>query len=260
MITIERRTFILGFLTLLGAGPVAAAVRGWPKGYVSITYDDGLSSQIDLAVPQLERAGLQGTFYITWENMADRAGEWAALPGRGHQLANHTVTHPCDLRPFRPSRFKSNEVDPVQHWLKKVQGEADNRDFAYPCDVTDLGPGTANDQARRYAHLLKRSGIRRARTSEGPPNSLHWLETAPYRLQALALAYNTQSLADVKTYLVDAMKRGRWAILVVHEIGTGARTDGFISAAEHQGLLDLIKELGIPCGTVRSAVSAVRAS
>ena len=230
----------------------------WPRGYVSLAYDDGLDSQLDIAVPQLEDAGLRGTFYLTWDNMKDRASEWAALARRGHELANHTITHPCDLGRRRPASFAAREIDPLQRWLASVEAAGRGRDFAYPCDVTDLGPGTPNDQARRYARLLRRAGMLSARTSEGPPNSPHWVEHAPYRLQALALAYDTSGLDEVREYVTRAIRRSAWAILVIHEIGDGERKNGFIRSDEHGGLVRMIAHMNVPCGTVEAAIAEAR--
>lgn len=248
----DRRTFLAAAAATGLARPAVGRSR-WPRGYVSLTYDDGLDSQLDIAVPQLENAGLRGTFYLTWDNMKDRADEWAAIAQRGHELANHTVSHPCDLQHQPLSTFAAREVDPMQQWLARVEGPVRGRDFAYPCDVTDLGPGTPNQQARRYARLLRRSGILRARTSEGPANSTRWVSRAPYRLQALALAYDTAGLAGVRDYVSSAIQRSAWAILIIHEIGGGKRADGVIPAAEHLGLLQMISQLDVPCGTVDAA-------
>jgi len=258
MTGIDRRGFLLTSIAASFAGHRVSS--GWPQGYVSLAYDDGLSSQLDIAVPQLERAGFRGTFYLTWDNIKDRADEWAALASRGHQLANHTMTHPCDLRRENLETFKAREIDPMQRWLARVEGPARSRDYAYPCDVTDLGPGDPNQQARRYARLLRSAGILRARTSEGPPNALRWADDAPYRLQALALGYNTRSEADVRDYLSAARKEGRWAILVVHEIGSGKRSDGVISPTEHQQVLSDIAQMELPCGTIESAIRYARTS
>ena len=254
---LDRRTFVLGCITASLAG-CARSVRGWPKGYVSLTYDDGLSSQLDIAVPQLERAGFRGTFFLTWNNMQDRAQDWAALARRGHELANHTISHPCDLQREGVEQFKDKEIDPMQHWLARIEGPKRSRDFAYPCDVTNIGPGNPNQQADRYANLLRSAGVVRARTSEGPPNSLQWTEDAPYRLQALAFGYDAQSGSQIKDYLDHAVRDSRWAILVFHEIGSGKPSDGSISPREHAGLLQMIREMRLPCGTIQSAIEAGR--
>lgn len=257
MTKIDRRTFSLSCLAVLIAG-CARQVRGWPRGYVSLTYDDGLSSQLDIAAPQLEKAGLRGTFYLTWNNMKDRAVEWAALAGRGHELANHSVTHPCDLRHQDLQSFRAREIDPMQRWLGEVEGAKRARDYAYPCDVTDLGPGNPDQQADTYARVLRSARILRARTSEGPPNSLRWVQDAPYRLQALALRYDAKNLTNIRDYLSEAVKEGRWAILVMHEIGSGRLSDGSISPGEHERLLETITQMHVPCGTVQSAISYAR--
>ena len=124
--------------------------------------------------------------------MKNRASDWAALAKRGHELANHSVTHPCDLRHKTVDEFSNQEIEPMQRWLEQVEGGKRGRDYAYPCDVTDLGSGNPNQQADAYARLLRSAGILRARTSEGPPNTLRWNEDAPYRLQALALGYDAR--------------------------------------------------------------------
>jgi peptidoglycan/xylan/chitin deacetylase (PgdA/CDA1 family) len=254
VIGIDRRTFLLGCITASFVG-CARSVRGWPRGYISLTYDDGLASQLDIAAPQLERAGFRGTFYLTWNNMKDRAADWAALARHGHELANHSVSHPCDLQHEGVDNFKARQIDPLQRWLRQTEGLKRSRDYAYPCDVTNLGRGTPNQQADTYAHLLQSAGILRARTSEGPPNSLQWTEGAPFRLQALAFGYDTKDASVVKDYLTQAVKEARWAILVFHQIGNGRPSDGVISPNAHEQLLNDIVEMGVPCGTVQSAIA-----
>jgi len=257
MSAIDRRRFILSCVAASIAG-CSRFVRGWPKGYVSLSYDDGLPSQLDIAAPQLERAGFRGTFFLTWENMKSRAAEWAALAKRGHELGNHTMSHPCDLQRESVEVFGRSEIGPMQRWLVRVEGSKRARDFAYPCDVTDLGRGGPNRQADTFASLLRKNGILRARTSEGPPNSLKWTEDAPYRLQALSLGYDASSLRQIQTYLRQAIEESRWAILVMHEIGTGKSVDGAVSPAAHRDLLKMIASLHIPCGTMDSAIRHAR--
>jgi peptidoglycan/xylan/chitin deacetylase (PgdA/CDA1 family) len=144
--------------------PAAADTSGhvWPAGClgaVSLSYDDGLDSRFDLAVPALERHGFLGTFFLTLDNIRHRLADWAALARRGHELANHAVTHPCDLTRFTPDGYRRVELQPMARWLRRVEPELAVRSFAYPCDVTDLGPGDANQQEARFDRLLSRTGI-----------------------------------------------------------------------------------------------------
>jgi len=56
----------VAILSGLFAVPVAAQVS-WPEGKTAaivLTYDDGLHSQLDIAIPQLDAAQLKGTFFL----------------------------------------------------------------------------------------------------------------------------------------------------------------------------------------------------
>jgi peptidoglycan/xylan/chitin deacetylase (PgdA/CDA1 family) len=90
-----------GWLALLVlAAPCPAAPSSWPGGAraaVSLAYDDALDSQLDHALPALDKAALKGSFYLQLSNPAvtRRLPEWRAAAGRGHELGNHTLFHQC---------------------------------------------------------------------------------------------------------------------------------------------------------------------
>ncbi|MFN3789652.1 polysaccharide deacetylase family protein [Massilia sp.] len=111
----------LGRVLALAAGlhagmPAAAAAEAatsfaWPHGAraaVSLAYDDALDSQLDQALPALDRHGLKGSFYLTLSNpaVARRMEEWRAAARRGHELGNHSLFHQC-------ARSK-----PGRHWVE----------------------------------------------------------------------------------------------------------------------------------------------
>lgn len=245
---VNRRHFAAGLATLVLGVPRARAAES-EGGAVSLTYDDGLPSHLDVAAPALERRGLRGTFYVTWDNIVDRVGDWEKMPARGHELGAHTMHHPCNIGPLSPQAFADKEFLPLEAWLDKVAGPARPHDFAYPCDVTDLGPGSANVERARYEALLKRLGMLSARNSEGPPNPADWVRRHPYRLQALAVGYDAQPL-DVFNYLQLARHERRWAILVFHQVGAGPESDGAVTAAQHEALLDMVLASGLAVRTV----------
>src|SRR5579862_4248552 len=75
----------------------------WPQGClgaVSLTFDDGLRSQLEQAIPILEEHGLRGTFYLNPRG-ADEAvwrrtlEPWREPARRGHEIGNHSLIHPC---------------------------------------------------------------------------------------------------------------------------------------------------------------------
>ena len=72
----------------------------WPenrKAAVSLAYDDALDSQLDNAIPALDRHGLKGSFYLQLSSppVEKRMAEWRAAAGNGHELGNHTLFHQC---------------------------------------------------------------------------------------------------------------------------------------------------------------------
>jgi peptidoglycan/xylan/chitin deacetylase (PgdA/CDA1 family) len=75
----------------------------WPAGVraaVSLAYDDALDSQLDNAIPALDRAGLKGSFYLQLSNpsVARRMAAWRAAAARGHELGNHSLFHQCSAQ------------------------------------------------------------------------------------------------------------------------------------------------------------------
>ena len=90
--------------TCLAAATVLAhaadSAFAWPHGAkaaVSLAYDDAIDSQLDNAIPALDRAGLKGSFYIKLASpsVAKRLPEWRAAAAHGHELGNHTLFHQC---------------------------------------------------------------------------------------------------------------------------------------------------------------------
>ena len=72
----------------------------WPDGRraaVSLAYDDALDSQLDNAIPALDRHGLKGSFYLqlSQDPVRLRMSEWRAAARNGHELGNHTLFHQC---------------------------------------------------------------------------------------------------------------------------------------------------------------------
>jgi peptidoglycan/xylan/chitin deacetylase (PgdA/CDA1 family) len=260
--SLSRRAVLVQLAGLAASGRTIAAEAGpslWPTGAVSLTYDDGLASQLDLAMPALNAHGLHGTFYISWVNMARRAADWVVAGHHGHEIANHSMLHLCDLGRFSPDQYFAREIAPMEAWLDRSFGPARLRSFAYPCDVTNLGGGSANAQAHRYAERLKQAGILSGRTSEGLPNSAAHVRRAPYRLQALALGYDTASLDDVRAYLALAKAHGAWAILVIHDVVPRVTEAGQISQSDHEALLDMVSAAGLRCAPVGEIVKDARA-
>ena len=174
---------LVGLVLWVSAAPLAEASDAprrpfaWPNGAkaaVVLTYDDGMDTQLDNAAPDLEAAGLTGTFFVPGhsESLAKRLPEWRALATRGHELANHAIFHPCLRKPagqaerewVRPEyalegytveRIR-DEVAAMNTTLLALDGET-LRTFAYNCCDTTAG-GQSYVEALRPVFLAARAG------------------------------------------------------------------------------------------------------
>ncbi|HEY9256113.1 MAG TPA: polysaccharide deacetylase family protein [Stenotrophomonas sp.] len=91
---------LLALACIGGANAAEQAHFAWPDGRkaaVSLAYDDALDSQLGNAIPQLDKYGFKGSFYLqlSREPVARRMGEWRAAAAHGHELGNHTLFHQC---------------------------------------------------------------------------------------------------------------------------------------------------------------------
>jgi len=149
----------------------------WPNGAMAavvLTYDDGMNTHLDHVAPDLDAAGLQGTFFVPGhsESLAKRLPEWRSLAARGHELANHAIFHPCRRKPasgaerewVRPEyALESDTVERIRDeaaamntTLLALDGET-VRTFAYNCCDTTAG-GRSYAEALRPLFLAARAG------------------------------------------------------------------------------------------------------
>lgn len=154
---------LLFALIIALATPVTATAAGWPSGTkaaVVLTYDDAAPSQLDHAVPALDSAGLKGTFYLSNVRLAD-VERWRAVAAHGHELGNHTLSHPCLAGTFDMPLRQQLENHTVDSVLQEVAQQnvvltaLDGRrehGFAVPCGQTLAG-------GKDYLEPLRASGM-----------------------------------------------------------------------------------------------------
>jgi len=112
-----RLLLAAGLALAVLAAPGCSAATPWPDGAqaaVTLAYDDALDSQLDHAIPALERAGLKGSFYLQLSSptVRSRLAEWRAAARRGHELGNHTLFHQCSgARPDRDWVSAQRDLD-----------------------------------------------------------------------------------------------------------------------------------------------------
>ncbi len=129
------------------------ALFAWPEGErmaVSLSYDDAIDSQLDNAIPALDRHNLKASFYLTLASptLKSRIGEWRAAAVNGHELGNHTIYHPCSTslpdREWVASYYNIDnyQVEEIVHeanvansYLHAIDGKIE-RTYTPPCGDT----------------------------------------------------------------------------------------------------------------------------
>ncbi|MEO1188706.1 MAG: polysaccharide deacetylase family protein [Pseudomonadota bacterium] len=219
---------------------LADAKVTWPNGAraaLALTYDDAMQSQLDLAVPQLDAAGLKATFYLSMamQDFQAQRDAWQAVAGAGHELGNHTIAHPCraslpgrnwvapnrNLDTYSKQQLLS-EIAEANEILSDMDGKT-SRTFAYTCGDTQVG---GESFIRDLAPLV--SGARSVQSKTGFD-----------RFHIASLAVDQTSAAEMIAYVDTLIATRALGSITFHGI------DGdhlWVTAADHQALLDYLIE------------------
>jgi peptidoglycan-N-acetylglucosamine deacetylase len=165
------------------------SVTRWPQdrlAAISVTFDDGTNTHLDLVGPILKKHHLNGTFFVAtglgpWEK---RKLEWKQLAQQGNELGNHTVNHPCLLAQNTPHsedytpemmkaeiRVAAKEITKLLNWQRGLT-------FAYPCGNMSFGkPKDAVKNAALYQRYVSEQafGARAVGASPEDPDQLNGL-------------------------------------------------------------------------------------
>ena len=128
----------------------------WPGGClgaVSVTFDDGRVSQLQKAVPILAEFDLRATFYVnpTGDDWLAALAPWREIARAGHEIGNHTISHPCskalfddpNLRCLESMTLAEIEADIVEASRRLREGIPEQTEFSfcYPCYQEHVGEG-----------------------------------------------------------------------------------------------------------------------
>jgi len=212
------------------------------KCAVVLTYDDGLNVHLTNAIPALDSFGLKGTFYISdyFDGLKNQIPKWRKAALEGHELANHTIWHPCeggrkgrefvttehDLNNYTVNRIVS-EIKTMNNLLYAIDGKT-KRTFAYPC-----GDKKIRDTA--YIDGLKKDFIA-ARGVQ--PEMLTIDKIDLYDIGCYGI--NGQTGDDLIALVKQAMEKHALIVFLFH--GVGGEHSLNVSVAAHSKLLHFLKQ------------------
>lgn len=114
---------------------------------ISLTWDDGRASQVDIGTAILNKYGIKATFYVLPSAVEKSLDSWKQAVADGHEIGNHSLNHPCsgNFLWARDKALEEKELDDIQQELltansrlKEMLG-VDATEFAYPCGQTFVG-------------------------------------------------------------------------------------------------------------------------
>jgi len=214
----------------------------WPnhkKAVIVLTYDDALHSQLNVAIPQLDSAHLTGTFFLTGDINSLTIPEWRKAGKKGHELANHTVFHPClstDDNPMASEHYTVyrilHEIEVMNNFLFAVDGRG-GRTYAYPCTETHVG-------GKEYVDSMQKHGIIKYARIGGDANAVitDFKHLDPLQVPSYGLEDHTTA-DKLIAYVKKVEESGGMGVIMFHGVGGDYITT---SAQAHRELLAYLKE------------------
>jgi peptidoglycan/xylan/chitin deacetylase (PgdA/CDA1 family) len=217
----------------------------WPAGKraaVSLAYDDALDSQLDIAVPALDRHGFKGSFYLTLSGatLQTRLAQWRAVAAAGHELGNHSLFHQCsgsikghewvlpqrDLDSTTAAQMK-DQVLLANAMLAAIDGQH-RRSYTVPC-------GDVQAHGENYLELVKSEFVAIKFGDGAVVDNMTTLDPFAVPVQAPVGVTGKQLIATVE----QAADQGPMVNFTFHGIGGDYLT---VSAAAHEELLEYLSE------------------
>jgi peptidoglycan/xylan/chitin deacetylase (PgdA/CDA1 family) len=234
-----RRTFILialGAVALLAAMPAGARAQT----VVSLTFDDGITSQYNEAVPRLSAHGMLGTFFINSGTVGTGAyymnsAQVDQVSAAGHEIGGHTINH---------VNLTGPGVD-IRHQICDDAAALRARgytvvDFAYPYGAGSTNPTVRQTladcgfiAARKYGNLRGPDcpGAGCPLTETIPPADPYGVNSRGTQLSGpLTLGALQQTVTQAEN------AGGGWVTIVFHEIDNSGGTDTVSPTAFNQFL------------------------
>lgn len=172
------------------------------KAALSMTYDDGDPIHLDLVIPEMNKRGLRGTFYLITGKL-DRVDDWKKALASGQEIGNHTVTHRHTSE--LSADDEKNEVVNAKQKLQDLFG-VPILTLAYP--FVEISPGL-----RKWVeagNFMARGGGGNAYLTPGMEPD--WFNM-PSQATMTAYAYETY-----KDWVDEDLAAGAWTVLMIHGV------------------------------------------
>lgn len=232
----KRTTSFVGFILIFFTSFVTKNVFAqeannfkWPQGKkaaLSLTFDDARLSQVDTGTKLLDKYGIKATFFVVPSNVEQRLDGWKKAAASGHEIGNHTMTHPCtgNFSWSKKNALENYTIDDIRNELTECNTRIKEllnvtpEVFAYPCGQKFVG---RDSNTKSYVPLVSQMFI----LGRG------WRDEAMVDpvfcdlSQISGVEMDGKKFEEILPLIEEAKKNGQWLVLAGHEIGeSGVQT------------------------------------
>ena len=239
----DKKHLYLSLLWTFLLRPVWNAQIKWPEGKkaaVILTYDDNLKSHHEVVMPQLEKKGFRGTFFLYGYPMkAEDIQQWRDVSKRGHELGNHSLFHQCATEVTGAPLCRSLKCYTVKEILAEVRimksllYAIDGKEqyaYAYPCGHSETADGD-------YSIPMMEAGLAnygRGAGIVGIVSDFQSLNLARVPTISTRAGWSGEKLIS---YVQDALDKNGMVVFIFHGVGGDYMK---VEAEAHQELVDFL--------------------
>jgi peptidoglycan/xylan/chitin deacetylase (PgdA/CDA1 family) len=199
----------------------------WPEGKraaISLTFDDARISQVDNGLPILDEYGTKATFYVSIRSLEERLDAWKIAVANGHEIGNHSLTHPCSGNfPFASKRaLEDYTLYTMRYEMKEASNIIEQLigvrpiSFAYPCGQKFVGRGL---NVKSYVPLVAEEFLAGRGWMDEWANDPTFCDMA----QLMGVELDGKDFEQLKELIDRTRANGGWLIFCGHEIGKQGR-------------------------------------
>ena len=222
---------VLVALTVLAPGLAGAQQASekfpWPEGKkaaLSLSFDDARPSQVQGGTAFLDRHDVKATFFVVPETVEQQLKGWKDAVANGHEIGNHTLTHPCSgnylwsrhkaLENYSLAQIRKDIVD-ANKQIQRLLGITPVV-FAYPCGQTFIGRGV---DTKSYVPIIAELFLLGRTYRDKTANDPAFCDFA----QLTGIDMDETTFENVLPVLESAKENNQWVLLGGHEMGESGR-------------------------------------
>lgn len=202
--------------------PASREAFPWPNGKraaISLSFDEALPSQIDVGLDLLNKCRVKATFYVLPNRVKGRLEGWKRAVATGHEIGNHTMTHPCtgsydwsanNAIENYSLQMIAKDIEDANAEIQRLLGVTP-KTFSYPCGQMFVGRG---HQAKSYVHLVAERFIVGRGPNSDSINNPQFCDLS----KVYGMAFNDMDYDDMVSQVSETVHRGWWTIFVGYEI------------------------------------------